>query len=53
MDRNDLDRLAEQIAQQLFVPLEASGRHVHLTSAQAHALFGHGLTPSRPLSQPG
>lgn len=53
MDRKELDRLAEQIAQQLFVPLEASGRHVHLTSSQAHALFGHSLTPSRPLSQPG
>ena len=53
MDRKELDRLAEQIAQQLFVPLEASGRHVHLTSSQAHALFGHDLTPSRPLSQPG
>lgn len=53
MDRKNLDDLAEQIAQLLFVPLEASGRHVHLTDAQAQALFGHGLTPSRPLSQPG
>lgn len=53
MDRKALDTLAEQIAQRLFVPLEASGRHVHLTAAQAQTLFGHGLTPSRPLSQPG
>ena len=53
MDRITLDALAEQIAERLFVPLEASGRHVHLTDAQALALFGHGLTPSRPLSQPG
>lgn len=53
MDRKELDRLAEQIAQQLFVPLEASGRHVHLTEQQAQILFGHSLTPSRPLSQPG
>lgn len=37
----------------IFVELEASGRHVHLTSAQAQALFGHSLTPKRPLSQPG
>jgi propanediol utilization protein len=33
--------------------MEASGRHVHLTKAQAQQLFGHSLTPERPLSQPG
>lgn len=49
----DLDFLADTILAQLFVPVEASGRHVHVTEAQAHALFGHNLTPSRPLSQPG
>ncbi|MBQ6891413.1 MAG: phosphate propanoyltransferase [Clostridia bacterium] len=53
MDRKTLDTLAEQIAGRLFVPLEASGRHVHLTAAQAQALFGHDLTPCRGLSQPG
>lgn len=37
----------------LFVPLEASGRHVHVTAQQAQTLFGHGLTAKRPLSQPG
>ena len=37
----------------LFVEIEASGRHVHVTKAQARILFGHGLTPQRPLSQPG
>lgn len=37
----------------LFLELEASARHVHLTKDQAQALFGHGLTPQRPLSQPG
>ena len=37
----------------IFVELEASGRHVHVTKAQAQTLFGHGLTPKRPLSQPG
>ena len=47
------DILAEQIAGRLFVELEASGRHVHLTKEQALALFGHGLTEKRPLSQPG
>lgn len=37
----------------LFLELEASARHVHVTKEQAMALFGHGLTPKRPLSQPG
>ena len=37
----------------IFVELEASGRHVHVTEAQAQTLFGHKLTPKRPLSQPG
>lgn len=53
MDPKALDGLAEQILGQLFVPLEVSGRHVHLTSAQAKTLFGHSLTPKRYLSQPG
>ncbi|MBQ5607518.1 MAG: phosphate propanoyltransferase [Oscillospiraceae bacterium] len=37
----------------IFVELEASGRHVHVTKEQALALFGHPLTPKRELSQPG
>jgi propanediol utilization protein len=37
----------------LFIPIEASGRHVHLTKEQALTLFGHSLTPKKPLSQPG
>ena len=49
----NLQKLAEAVASRLFVELEASGRHVHVTQAQARALFGHGLTPERPLSQPG
>ena len=49
----ELDALAEAVARRLFVELEASARHVHLTAQQAQALFGHGLTPKRPLSQPG
>ena len=39
--------------ERLFVPLEASGRHVHITKEQAQTLFGHPLTAKRPLSQPG
>ncbi len=49
----ELDALAEAVARRLFVELEASARHVHLTTQQAKILFGHGLTPKRPLSQPG
>ena len=49
----DFDALAEAVAKRLFIPLEASGRHVHLTQEQAIALFGHRLTPKRELSQPG
>ena len=53
MEKNRIEMLAEAVAERLFVELEASGRHVHVTSAQAIALFGHPLTPERPLSQPG
>ena len=49
----DFDALAEEIAKRIFIPLEASGRHVHLTKEQAIHLFGHPLTPKRELSQPG
>lgn len=49
----ELESLVEGVLKNLFVELEASGRHVHVTKAQAHALFGRGLTPKRPLSQPG
>ena len=48
-----IDQLVEALVGRLFVPLEASGRHVHVTKEQAQTLFGHGLTPERPLSQPG
>ena len=53
MDKEKLDALVGAVAGRLFVPVEASGRHVHLTAEQARTLFGHGLTPRRPLSQPG
>ncbi|MBQ7344954.1 MAG: phosphate propanoyltransferase [Oscillospiraceae bacterium] len=49
----DIDALANAVLSQLFVPIEASGRHVHVTREQAQTLFGHSLTPDRPLSQPG
>lgn len=53
MQRQDIEAITEAVLGRLFVPLEASGRHVHITKEQAEILFGHGLTPKRPLSQPG
>ena len=53
MEGVNMEALAEAVARRLFVPLEASGRHVHVTQEQAMTLFGHPLTPARPLSQPG
>ena len=53
MDRNTVEMLTEAVLGRIFVPLEASGRHVHITKEQALALFGHPLTEKRPLSQPG
>ena len=49
----NLEQLTEQLQRRLFVELEASGRHVHVTEEQAQQLFGHGLTKKRALSQPG
>lgn len=53
MDKRPIDELVEQVMGRLFVEMEASGRHVHLTEDQIRLLFGHGLTPAKPLSQPG
>ena len=49
----ELEALAQAVLGRIFVELEASGRHVHVTKAQAQVLFGHPLTAKRPLSQPG
>ena len=49
----DFEKITQQVLKRIFIELEASGRHVHVTKAQAVALFGHPLTPKRPLSQPG
>jgi propanediol utilization protein len=53
MEEQTLSQLTDQILGRLFIELEASARHVHITRAQAQTLFGHDLTPQRPLSQPG
>lgn len=53
MNKTALAGLVGQVMERLFVEMEASGRHVHLTAAQIQTLFGHDLTPAKPLSQPG
>ena len=49
----DFEKITQAVLKRIFIELEASGRHVHVTKEQALALFGHPLTPKRPLSQPG
>ena len=53
MENAELQAVLEAVMARIFIPLEASGRHVHITKEQAMTLFGHSLTPKRPLSQPG
>jgi len=53
MENMDVQSLVNNVLGRLFVELEASGRHVHVTAEQAKILFGHSLTEKRPLSQPG
>ena len=53
MNNADYEALTRVLLGRVFIELEASGRHVHLTRDQAQTLFGHSLTPERPLSQPG
>lgn len=53
MEDRQIQAAVEEVLGRLFVPLEASGRHVHVTEAQARTLFGHGLSFQRELSQPG
>ena len=53
MEKHQVQAVAEAVMSRLFIELEASGRHVHVTKEQAQILFGHGLTEKRPLSQPG
>lgn len=50
---NLVERVTDEVCRRLFLEVEASGRHVHLTEEQAQTLFGHPLTNVRPLSQPG
>ena len=53
MEKVNYEAIARAVMGRIFVELEASGRHVHVTGEQALVLFGHPLTPKRELSQPG
>lgn len=53
MNQPQIQHLADAVLGRIFIPLEASARHVHLTEEQVQRLFGKSLTPQRPLSQPG
>jgi len=53
MESINIEALAKAVLGKIFIELEASGRHVHVTKEQSQILFGHPLTPKRPLSQPG
>ena len=53
MTEKQVRAITEAVMGRIFVGLEASGRHVHVTKEQARILFGHELTPKRDLSQPG
>lgn len=53
MEHTQIEALTDALLTHIFIPLEASGRHVHLTKGQCQILFGTNLTVKRPLSQPG
>lgn len=50
-----VDTVIKELKEQLFILMEASGRHVHLSREDVNTLFGHDyqLTPVKDLSQPG
>ncbi len=50
-----VDAVVETLKTRLFIEVEASGRHVHLSRRDVDLLFGQGyqLTPVKELSQPG
>ncbi|ERM15974.1 ethanolamine utilization phosphate acetyltransferase EutD [Brevibacillus laterosporus] len=58
--KNDLiesivDEVVKRVNEEMCVPIEASGKHVHLSRADIDTLFGPGyeLTKMKDLSQPG
>ena len=59
MNNNSLDYIIEEVVnrvkKELFIQVEASGRHIHLSQVHIDILFGNGysLTKFKDLSQPG
>lgn len=58
IDENLMEKITQKVLDELQsakIPIEASGRHAHLSREAIDALFGKGyeLTPSAELSQPG
>lgn len=51
----EINELIKEIKSKLFIEVEASGRHIHLSKKDEEALFGKGyeLTKAKDLSQPG
>ncbi|MEG1702966.1 MAG: phosphate propanoyltransferase [Niameybacter sp.] len=49
------EAVIEALKKEVFIPVEASGRHVHLNAVDAAILFGEGyeFTKIKELSQPG
>jgi len=58
-DTRDLDSIVDIIVKRILgtgnIPVEVSGRHVHLSEQDLFTLFGKGykFRPKRDLSQPG
>lgn len=50
-----VDKIVDELKKKLFIEVEASGRHVHLSKKDLNTLFGEGyqLTKAKDLSQPG
>lgn len=51
----EMSEIIKEIKSKLFIEVEASGRHIHLSKKDKEALFGKGyqLTKAKDLSQPG
>lgn len=50
-----VNAVLKELKEKLFITMEASGRHIHLSREDINKLFGYGyqLTPVKELSQPG
>lgn len=57
MERAELEKIIQKVIQDQYsmIPIEASGRHIHLSQEHIEVLFGEGyeLKNKRELSQPG